>query len=185
MRTNTLALVIPVVSYNARICGPPPTGYPRTEKGVMLSHRNLIEPVRLLSEMENIGSRSRLLQFCLVRVDVHLLDIFCAMFNSAIRVLVSTPRINTPSDWSLRRGAPKVPYQMIPLLCMQVGKNRTCMSAKPSAKPSTAWTCLQNATRRGDSASSCPPVLCQGSVPLGTRGRLSTFPPSRLSAFLL
>jgi hypothetical protein len=63
MRTNTLALVIPVVSYNARICGPPPTSYPRTEKGVMLSHRNLIEPVRLLSEMENISSRSRLLHF--------------------------------------------------------------------------------------------------------------------------
>jgi acyl-CoA synthetase (AMP-forming)/AMP-acid ligase II len=31
------------------------TGQP---KGVMLSHRNLIEPVRLLSQMENIGSRS-------------------------------------------------------------------------------------------------------------------------------
>lgn len=73
------------------------TGQP---KGVMLSHRNLIEPVRLLSQMENIGSRSRLLQFASCAFDVHLLDIFCAMFNSATLCQVSDDNLTSNlSEW--------------------------------------------------------------------------------------
>ncbi|KPM37546.1 Linear gramicidin synthase subunit B [Neonectria ditissima] len=62
------------------------TGQP---KGVMLSHRNLIEPVRLLSQLEEIHPASRILQFASCAFDVHLLDIFCAMFNGATLCQVS------------------------------------------------------------------------------------------------
>ncbi|KAG9230477.1 hypothetical protein BJ875DRAFT_546147 [Amylocarpus encephaloides] len=56
------------------------TGEP---KGVMLSHRNLVEPVRMLSQMEHIDSTTRLFQFASCAFDVHLLDIFCSLFNGA------------------------------------------------------------------------------------------------------
>ena len=73
------------------------TGQP---KGVMLSHRNLIEPVRLLSHMAHINSRSRLLQFASCAFDVHLLDICCAMFNGATLCQVSNDNLTSNlSEW--------------------------------------------------------------------------------------
>jgi non-ribosomal peptide synthetase component F len=73
------------------------TGEP---KGVMLSHRNLVEPVRMLSQMEHICSRSRLLQFASCAFDVHLLDIFCAMFNGATLCQVSNDNLTSNlSGW--------------------------------------------------------------------------------------
>jgi non-ribosomal peptide synthetase component F len=66
------------------------TGEP---KGVMLSHRNLIEPVRLLSRMERIDSESKILQFASCAFDVHLIDIFCALFNGATLCQVSNDNL--------------------------------------------------------------------------------------------
>lgn len=56
------------------------TGEP---KGVLLSHRNLLQPVRMLSQMEKIDSTSRIFQFASCSFDVHLIDIFCAVLNGA------------------------------------------------------------------------------------------------------
>lgn len=56
------------------------TGEP---KGVLLSHENLLQPVRMLSRMEKIDSTSRIFQFASCSFDVHLIDIFCAVFNGA------------------------------------------------------------------------------------------------------
>jgi acyl-coenzyme A synthetase/AMP-(fatty) acid ligase len=66
------------------------TGSP---KGVVLSHRNLIEPVRTLSRVENIQSSSRLLQFASSAFDVHLIDIFCAITSGATLCQVSEDRL--------------------------------------------------------------------------------------------
>lgn len=56
------------------------TGEP---KGVLLSHENLLQPVRMLSRMEKIDSTSRIFQFASCSFDVHLIDIFCAVLNGA------------------------------------------------------------------------------------------------------
>ncbi|KAJ4309002.1 hypothetical protein N0V84_011755 [Fusarium piperis] len=73
------------------------TGQP---KGVMLSHRNLIEPVRLLSQLEKINPVSRILQFASCAFDVHLLDVFCAAFNGATLCQVSQENLaSNLSGW--------------------------------------------------------------------------------------
>lgn len=81
------------------------TGRP---KGVMLSHRNLIEPVRLLSKLENICSTSRVLQFARCGFDVHLLDIFCAVFNGATLCQVSQDNLTSDLPGWIDRMSPDV-----------------------------------------------------------------------------
>lgn len=73
------------------------TGQP---KGVMLSHRNLIEPVRQLSQLEKINPASRILQFASCAFDVHLLDVFCTTFNGATLCQVSQENLaSNLSGW--------------------------------------------------------------------------------------
>ena len=60
------------------------SGSTRRPKSVILLYRNLIEPVRLLSRMENISPISRILQFARYAFDIHLLDILYTIFNSAV-----------------------------------------------------------------------------------------------------
>ncbi|PYH90753.1 acetyl-CoA synthetase-like protein [Aspergillus ellipticus CBS 707.79] len=66
------------------------TGEP---KGVKLSNRNIIEPIRHLSEQQNTTTRSRILQFAGPAFDVHMLDIFCGLFNAATLCLVTKDRL--------------------------------------------------------------------------------------------
>ncbi|PYH43509.1 acetyl-CoA synthetase-like protein [Aspergillus saccharolyticus JOP 1030-1] len=66
------------------------TGEP---KGVKLSNRNIIEPIRYLSCQQDITTRSRILQFAGPAFDVHMLDIFCGLFNAATLCLVTKDKL--------------------------------------------------------------------------------------------
>jgi non-ribosomal peptide synthetase component F len=79
------------------------TGEP---KGVKLSHRNLIEPARMLSRMERIDVNSRLFQFASCSFDVHLIDVFCALFNGARLCQVSNDHmLSNLAGWIAHMGA--------------------------------------------------------------------------------
>src|SRR5277367_2974038 len=56
----------------------------------MLSHRNLIEPARVLLRMECIGVGSRVFQFAACAFDVHLIDILCTLSTGATLCQVSS-----------------------------------------------------------------------------------------------
>ncbi|RAH75046.1 acetyl-CoA synthetase-like protein [Aspergillus aculeatinus CBS 121060] len=66
------------------------TGEP---KGVKLSNRNIIEPIRYLSGEQDITPNSRILQFAGPSFDVHMLDIFCGLFNAATLCLVTKDKL--------------------------------------------------------------------------------------------
>lgn len=76
------------------------TGSTGQPKGVLLSHRNLIEPARLLARMEHIGVGSRIFQFAACAFDVHLIDILCALFTGATLCQVSSDNLTADlSNW--------------------------------------------------------------------------------------
>ncbi|RAH86810.1 acetyl-CoA synthetase-like protein [Aspergillus japonicus CBS 114.51] len=66
------------------------TGEP---KGVKLSNRNIIEPIRYLTCQQDITPHSRILQFAGPAFDVHMLDIFCGLFNAATLCLVTKDKL--------------------------------------------------------------------------------------------
>ncbi|XHG05677.1 hypothetical protein AWENTII_008895 [Aspergillus wentii] len=73
------------------------TGLP---KGVLLTHRNLIDPVVALGRLESMAAGSRIFQFASCSFDVHMIDILGALIHGACICQVSQEKmLDRLSDW--------------------------------------------------------------------------------------